>query len=46
MYDLYMQALRSRPVTTLRDLLEFEGPGRRAAIPLEEVEPAEAIMKR
>eukprot|EP00903_Cladosiphon_okamuranus_P012610 g11799.t1 len=46
MYDLYMQALRSRPVTTLRDLLDFSGPGRREAIPLEEVEPAENIMRR
>ncbi|CAN0041385.1 unnamed protein product, partial [Ectocarpus sp. 8 AP-2014] len=46
MYDLYMQALRSRPVTTLRDLLDFNGPGRREAIPVEEVEPAEDIMRR
>lgn len=47
MYDVYMQALRSRPVTTLRDLLDFDGPGRiREPVPLEEVEPAEAIMNR
>ncbi|CAM9991136.1 unnamed protein product, partial [Scytosiphon promiscuus] len=46
MYDVYMQALRSRPVTTLRDLLDFGGPGRREAIPLEEVEPAADIMRR
>lgn len=46
MYDLYMKSLRSRPVTTLRDLLDFNGPGRRQAIPLEEVEPVEAIMRR
>lgn len=47
MYDLYMQALRGRPVTTLRDLLDFNGPGRaREAIPLEQVEPAEKIMSR
>ncbi|CAN0494729.1 unnamed protein product, partial [Hapterophycus canaliculatus] len=46
MYDVYMQALRSRPVTTLRDLLDFGGPGRRESIPLEQVEPAENIMRR
>lgn len=46
MYDVYMQALRSRPVTTLRDLLDFGGPGRRESIPLEQVEPAESIMRR
>lgn len=46
MYDLYMQSLRSRPVTTLRDLLDFHGPGRRQAIPVEDVEPAENIMRR
>lgn len=46
MYDLYMKSLRSRPVTTLRDLLDFGGLGRREAVPIEEVEPAEAIMRR
>lgn len=46
MYDLYMKALRSRPVTTLRDLLDFKGPGRRESIPLDEVEPAADIMRR
>ena len=46
MYDLYMQSLRSRPVTTLRDLLDFSGPGRRQSIPIEDVEPAENIMRR
>ncbi|CAN0192586.1 unnamed protein product, partial [Laminaria digitata] len=46
MYDLYMQSLRSRPVTTLRDLLDFGGPGRRQSIPLEDVEPAANIMRR
>lgn len=46
MYDLYMQSLRSRPVTTLRDLLDFSGPGRRESIPLDQVESAENIMRR
>ncbi|CAN0141462.1 unnamed protein product, partial [Discosporangium mesarthrocarpum] len=46
MYDLYMESLRSRPVTTLRDLLDFRGPGKREPVPLEEVEPASEIMSR
>ncbi|CAM9373812.1 unnamed protein product [Phaeothamnion confervicola] len=44
LYRLYMQSLRSRPLTTLRDLLDLDSD--REPILLEEVEPAEAIMAR
>ncbi|MFN3361136.1 MAG: glutamate synthase-related protein, partial [Pseudanabaenaceae cyanobacterium] len=43
-YELYRQHLQNRPPTALRDLLEFHSD--RAPIPLEEVEPAESIVKR
>ncbi|MCS6958906.1 MAG: glutamate synthase-related protein [Pseudanabaenaceae cyanobacterium SKYGB_i_bin29] len=43
-YELYRQHLENRPPTALRDLLEFHSD--REPIPLEEVEPAENIVKR
>ncbi len=43
-YEVYQKYLQGRPVTALRDLLEFKSD--RSPIPLEEVESAEAIMKR
>jgi len=43
-YSLYMKYLEERPVTALRDLLDFKGD--RPSIPLEEVEPVEEIVKR
>lgn len=43
-YDVYKQQLLNRPVTALRDLLDFKGD--RTAIPLAEVEPVEDIVKR
>jgi len=45
LYNLYEQSVRSRPPTTLRDALEF-APSKRQAIPLDQVESAESIMKR
>jgi glutamate synthase domain-containing protein 2/glutamate synthase domain-containing protein 1/glutamate synthase domain-containing protein 3 len=42
-YDRYRELVETRPATALRDLLGFK-PGRR--IRLEEVEPAEAIIRR
>ncbi|PSN19724.1 glutamate synthase large subunit [filamentous cyanobacterium CCP5] len=43
-YELYQAQLANRPLTALRDLLEFESD--RQPIALEAVEPAEAIMQR
>jgi len=43
-YALYMKYLQERPLTALRDLLEFHSD--RPAIPLEDVEPASAIVQR
>jgi glutamate synthase (ferredoxin) len=44
-YKAYSKLIHSRPATELRDLLDFR-PGSRAAIPIEEVEPIEAIVRR
>ncbi|MBW4683253.1 MAG: glutamate synthase subunit alpha [Microcoleus vaginatus WJT46-NPBG5] len=43
-YELYQKSLQGRPVTALRDLLDFNAD--RASIPIEEVEPVENIMSR
>ncbi|MBE9242073.1 glutamate synthase large subunit [Synechocystis salina] len=43
-YGLYRQYLRGRPVTALRDLLDLNPD--QTAIPLEEVESVESIVKR
>ena len=43
-YELYRRQLESRPVTALRDLLDFQSD--RAPIPLEEVESITSIVKR
>jgi glutamate synthase (ferredoxin) len=43
-YEMYRKYLQDRPVTALRDLLEFKSD--RPSIPLEEVEPIEEIVKR
>ncbi len=43
-YELYKKLLTERPVTALRDLLEFESD--RTPIPLEEVESVTEIVKR
>ncbi len=43
-YELYQKYLAERPVTALRDLLEFKADG--TSIAIEEVEPVEAIVKR
>jgi glutamate synthase (ferredoxin) len=43
-YQLYQQILADRPLTALRDLLDFQSD--RPAIPIEEVEPVEDIVKR
>lgn len=43
-YEVYKRHLAGRPVTALRDLLDFKSD--RNSIPLEEVEPVESIMKR
>lgn len=44
LYELYMQSVRSRPLTSLRDLLEIKSD--REPIPIEEVEPADKVMER
>lgn len=44
LYQLYEESVKSRPPTTLRDILEFTLD--RPSIPLEEVEPVEEVMKR
>lgn len=43
-YEMYKQSLAGRPVTALRDLLDFNSD--RTPIPLEEVQPIEEIVKR
>ncbi|MCY7283006.1 MAG: glutamate synthase subunit alpha, partial [Cyanobacteria bacterium CAN_BIN43] len=43
-YQLYQTLIANRPVTALRDLLDFKGD--RPSIPLEAVEPVEDIVKR
>ncbi|MGD2181389.1 glutamate synthase large subunit [Lusitaniella coriacea] len=43
-YEVYQQYLTGRKVTALRDLLDFKGD--RAAIPTENVEPVEEIVKQ
>lgn len=43
-YEVYKQHLKGRPVTALRDLLDFRGD--RQSIPLEEVESVSDIVKR
>ncbi len=43
-YEVYKKSLQERPVTALRDLLDFNSYS--PSIPLEEVEPAAEIMKR
>ena len=43
-YDLYQKHLANRPLTALRDLLEFESD--RASISIDQVEPAIDIVKR
>ncbi|MEA5582302.1 glutamate synthase-related protein [Nodularia harveyana UHCC-0300] len=43
-YEVYKQHLQGRPVTALRDLLDFAGD--RPSIPLEEVESVNEIVKR
>jgi len=43
-YRTYMDQLKGRPVTALRDLLDFGSD--RPSIPLEEVEPIEEIVRR
>lgn len=43
-YGLYKKYLANRPLTGLRDLLDFKSDG--PAIPIDEVEPATEIVKR
>ncbi len=43
-YEIYKQQLETRPVTALRDLLDFQSD--RESIPLEEVEPIADIVQR
>ncbi|MEA5508257.1 glutamate synthase large subunit [Crocosphaera sp. UHCC 0190] len=43
-YEMYQKYLEERPITALRDLLEFKGD--RPSIPVTDVEPVEAIVKR
>jgi glutamate synthase (ferredoxin) len=43
-YELYKTQLQTRPMTALRDLLEFQSD--RSSIPLEDVEAVESIMQR
>ncbi|MBE9100625.1 glutamate synthase large subunit [filamentous cyanobacterium LEGE 07170] len=43
-YELYMKHREGRPLTALRDLLDFKGD--RPSIPLDEVESATEIVKR
>jgi glutamate synthase (ferredoxin) len=43
-YNVYKKHLQNRPLTALRDLLDFQSD--RSPIPVEEVEPASAIVKR
>jgi len=43
-YEVYKKHLEGRPVTALRDLLDFQGNG--SPIPIEEVESVNEIVKR
>ncbi|WP_237396891.1 glutamate synthase large subunit [Okeania sp. KiyG1] len=43
-YEVYRKSLQGRPITALRDLLDFNSD--RSPIPVEEVEPVAEIMKR
>ncbi|HEY9649093.1 MAG TPA: glutamate synthase large subunit, partial [Coleofasciculaceae cyanobacterium] len=43
-YEVYMKYMEDRPVTALRDLLDFNSD--RSPIPIEKVEPIEEIVKR
>ena len=43
-YQSYRDLLRQQPLTTIRDLFELKAIG--PAVPLDEVEPAEAIYRR
>ncbi len=43
-YELYRKQLKERPVTALRDLLDLNAD--QAAVPIEEVESVESIVKR
>lgn len=43
-YEMYRKYLEERPITALRDLLEFKVSN--TPVPIEEVEPVEAIVKR
>ncbi|MBF2063396.1 MAG: glutamate synthase subunit alpha [Calothrix sp. C42_A2020_038] len=43
-YEVYKKHLQNRPVTALRDLLDFQSD--RQPIPVEEVEPVSEIVKR
>jgi glutamate synthase (NADPH/NADH) large chain/glutamate synthase (ferredoxin) len=43
-YEEYRELVRQQPLTTIRDLLQFKPLG--AAVPIEEVEPFEAIIAR
>ncbi len=43
-YDVYQKHLANRPITALRDLLDFNSD--RPAVPLEEVEPVTQIVQR
>ncbi|MEB3357861.1 MAG: glutamate synthase-related protein [Synechococcales bacterium] len=43
-YEVYQTHIAQRPITALRDLLDFQSD--RPSIPLEEVEPVEAIVSR
>ena len=48
LYDQYEQSVTSRPPTTFRDTLQFVPAERRGrqAVPLDQVESAESIMRR
>jgi glutamate synthase (ferredoxin) len=43
-YEVYKKYLQGRPVTALRDLLDFQSE--RSPVPIEEVEPISEIVKR
>jgi len=43
-YEVYQAHIAQRPITALRDLLDFKSD--RPSVPLEEVEPVEAIVSR
>jgi hypothetical protein len=43
-YKLYEESVTSRPPTTLRDVLQFNSS--HSPVPLDSVEPVEAILKR